>query len=163
MTLKKKKKYSLGKFEKIGKLLETIVAGNLKGEIQTHKQIFTLWSSLVGEQISKKAEPSKLKVNKIGSKNILFIKLLGPYGPEISLQLEEIKEKINLYYGSDFISKVAFVPFNQFQRLKILDKLSKNDKTEERCQKLIPEILVSDLGLNSALAKLKENLLKRKK
>jgi hypothetical protein len=88
---------------------------------------------------------------------------LGPYGPEISLQLEDIKEKINLYYGNDFISKVSFMPFNQYRRPKILDKLQKNDRTEERYQKFSPEILVSDSRLNSALAKLKENLLKRKK
>ena len=45
-----------------------------------------------------------------GGGNILYLRLLGPYGPELSLQFEEIKEKINLYYGSEFIIRVAFSP-----------------------------------------------------
>ena len=103
-------KQSAGKFKKIGSLIEPLLKANMLDSRHNQNHIFSLWPDLVGEKISRKSKPDRLKISRNGGGNILFIQLLGPYGPEISLQVEEIKEKINVYYGSNFISKVVFSP-----------------------------------------------------
>jgi len=156
-------KQSLRKFQKIGNLIEPLIKINMKGKMQSQKHIFSLWSNLVGEEISKKSRPHKLKISKNGYCNILFIELLGPYGPEISLQVEDIKEKINLYYGVEFVSKIIFAPNKQGHNDKVLDSRKKEKRNIGINLSPIPETSVSVKKLNSALATLKENLLQREK
>ena len=106
----KKMKQQAGKFKKLGSLIEPLLKVNVPDWRKNQNHIFSLWENLVGEKISKKSKPDKLKINRSGGGNILYIRPLGPYGPELSLQAEEIKEKINFYFGSEFIIKVVFSP-----------------------------------------------------
>ena len=153
-------KQSAGKFKKIGSLIEPLLKANMPDWRHNQNHIFSLWSNLVGEKISRKSKPDRIKINRNGGGNILFIKLLGPYGPEISLQVEEIKEKINVYYGSNFISKVVFSPTlysqnsnNQKEEKKNLNKMINNNFQATFLNK----------KLMSALTTLKGNLVQLEK
>ena len=156
-------KKSHRKFQKIGNFIEPLVRINMKGKTQSQKHIFSLWSDLVGEEISKKSKPHKLKISKHGYGNVLFIELLGPYGPEMSLQVEDIKEKINLYYGIEFVSKIIFAPSKHNDNKQVLDARKKEMQNIENNLRSVPEATVSNKKLNSALATLKANLLQREK
>ncbi len=151
-------KQSAGKFKKIGSLIEPLLKANIPDWRKNQNHLFSLWPDLVGEKISRKSKPDKLKISRNGNGNILFIQLLGPYGPEISLQVDEIKEKINFYYGSNFISKVAFSP-------TIYNNVSENIDTQKEEKKKLNktfnynfEATLLNRKLISALTTLKGNL-----
>ena len=153
-------KQSAGKFKKIGSLIEPLLKANIPDWRKNQNHLFSLWPDLVGEKISRKSKPDKLKISRNGGGNILFIQLLGPYGPEISLQVDEIKEKINFYYGSNFISKVVFSP--------TLDSQNSNKQKEEKknLNKMINnnfQATFSNKKLMSAISTLKANLVKLEK
>ena len=156
-------KQSTGKFKKIGSLIEPLMKLNIPDWRQNQNHIFSFWPHLVGEKISRKSKPDRLKISRNGGGNILFIQLLGPYGPEISLQLEEIKEKINFYYGSNFISKVVFSP-------TLHNNVSQNINAQKEEKKNFNKMFNNDFEatflnkkLMSALTALKGNLVKLEK
>ena len=151
-------KQSTGKFKKIGSLIEPLMKLNIPDWRQNQNHIFSFWPHLVGEKISRKSKPDRLKISRNGGGNILFIQLLGPYGPEISLQVEEIKEKINFYYGSNFISKVVFSP-------TLYNNVGENVNTQKEEKKKLNETFSNNFEstllnkkLMSALTTLKGNL-----
>jgi len=156
-------KQSAGKFKKIGSLIEPLLKANMPDWRHNQNHIFSLWSNLVGEKISRKSKPDRLKINRNGGGNILFIQLLGPYGPEISLQVEEIKEKINFYYGSNFISKVVFSP-------TLYNHVSQNSNKQKEEKKNLNKMINTNFQatllnkkLMSALITLKGNLIQMEK
>ena len=156
-------KQSAGKFKKIGSLIEPLLKANMPDWRHNQNHIFSLWSNLVGEKISRKSKPDRIKINRNGGGNILFIQLLGPYGPEISLQVEEIKEKINVYYGSNFISKVVFSP-------TLYSNYSQNSNKQKEEKKNLNKMINNNFQatflnkkLQSALSTLKGNLIKLEK
>ena len=156
-------KQSAGKFKKIGSLIEPLLKANMPDWRHNQNHIFSLWSNLVGEKISRKSKPDRIKINRNGGGNILFIQLLGPYGPEISLQFEEIKEKINFYYGSNFISKVVFSP-------TLYSNYSQNSNKQKEEKKNLNKMINNNFQatflnkkLKSALSTLKGNLVNLEK
>ncbi len=156
-------KQSAGKFKKIGNLIESLFKANMPDWRQNQNHIFSLWSELVGESISQKTKPDKLKIIRNGGGNILFIQLLGPYGPEISLQVEEIKEKINLYYGTNLISKVAFSPTGYNNVGLLVNKKKENKENMNKTRNNIFDKTLSNKKLISALSTLKNNLVELEK
>ena len=157
----KKMKQRARKFKKIGNLIEPLLKANVPEWRKNQNHIYSLWENLVGEKISKKSKPDKLKINRNGGGNILYIRLLGPYGPELSLQVEEIKEKINHYYGSDYIIKVAFSPtaYNSGrQTVTAKEKPNLNKNCDHSLDKSI-----SNKQLVAALTALKDNIVKLEK
>tara|TARA_X000001036_G_scaffold387231_1_gene382836 strand:- start:1418 stop:1897 length:480 start_codon:yes stop_codon:yes gene_type:complete len=156
-------KQSAGKFKKIGSLIEPLLKANMPDWRQNQNHIFSLWPNLVGEKISRKSKPDRLKISRHGDGNILFIQLLGPFGPEISLQVEEIKEKINLYYGSNFISKVVFSPtlYNNVGQNSNRQKEEKNNSNKMINNNFQASFL--NKKLMSALTNLKGNLVQLEK
>ena len=156
-------KQSAGKFKKIGSLIEPLLKANMPDWRHNQNHIFSLWSNLVGEKISRKSKPDRIKINRNGGGNILFIQLLGPYGPEISLQVEEIKEKINLYYGSNFISKVVFSPTAyKNMRPSVNSKEKEIKNLHKKCNDTF-DVSVSNKELKLALNTLKNNLVQLEK
>ena len=66
-------KQSAGKFKKIGSLIEPLLKANMPDWRQNQNHIFSLWPNLVGEKISRKSKPDRLKISRHGDGNILFI------------------------------------------------------------------------------------------
>jgi len=56
MTYQKK-----SNFRSIGKLIEPLVRRHGSTSIVSHSKLFNIWGTLVGEDISKKAQPIKIK------------------------------------------------------------------------------------------------------
>lgn len=66
------------------------------------------WDKIMGSEISSIASIASIKKMKDGNFNIT----LRPNNPAFTLQLsymtEEIKEKINKYFGRDAVAKISF-------------------------------------------------------
>ena len=58
--------------------------------------------------MSKKAKPVKITFPKSGLGATLTIEIDGSFGPEIDLQRESIKEKVNRVYGYTAIAKIIY-------------------------------------------------------
>ena len=156
-------KQSVSKFKKIGRLIEPILKVNMPEWKYRQNHIFSLWEEIVGEKISGKTKPDQFKTNRKTGGNILFIKLLGAYGPEISLQLENIKEKINLFYGTNFISRVHI---STRLHTRTVNKSTVDTKEEVKLGNSynnVGENLYSNQRLLSALTLLRKNLVKLEK
>ena len=65
-------KYQKSNFKSIGKLVEPLVKRHGSTSIVSYSKLFNIWETLVGENISKKAQPIRIKLLKVGLK-IFFI------------------------------------------------------------------------------------------
>ena len=99
-------KYQKSNFKSIGKLIVPLVKRHGNATFISYSKLFNIWETLVGENISKKSQPIKLKAIKGGEQNILYLGMRGPFMAELSLQLQDIIEKINSYYSKKVIAKI---------------------------------------------------------
>ena len=98
--------YQKSNFKSIGKLIEPLVRTHGRASIVSYSKLLNIWGTLVGENISKKAQPIRIKTTKGGKQNILYLGMNGPYMPELSLQTQDIIEKINSYYSKEVIAQI---------------------------------------------------------
>ena len=87
-------KYHKRNFKSIANLIEPLVKRHGQLNIISYAKLLDIWDTIVGKEISKKANPIKMKTIKGGEKNILYLGMTGPYMAELSLQLPYIIEKI---------------------------------------------------------------------
>mgnify|MGYP003326967217 FL=1 len=92
-------KYYKRNFKSIGNLIEPLVKRHGQLNIISYAKLLDIWDTIVGEEISKKAHPVKMKAIRGGEKNILYLGMTGPYMAELSLQLRDIIENINSFYS----------------------------------------------------------------
>ena len=99
-------KYQKSNFKSIGKLIAPLVKRHGDNTKISDFKLFNIWETLVGESISKKAQPIKIKTIKGGEHNILYLGMTGPYMAELSLQIQDIIEKINSYYSKEVVTQI---------------------------------------------------------
>ena len=66
-------KYHKRNFKSIGNLIEPLVRRHGQVKIISHEKLLNIWDTIVGEDISKKARPIRIKAIKGGKKNILYL------------------------------------------------------------------------------------------
>tara|TARA_B100001057_G_C22158266_1_gene684658 strand:+ start:58 stop:549 length:492 start_codon:yes stop_codon:yes gene_type:complete len=154
--------YQKSNFRSIGKLIEPLVRRHGSTSIISHSKLFKIWGTLVGEDISKKAQPIKIKTIKGGEQNILYLGMNGPYMAELSLQTQDIIEKINSYYSNEVIVQI------KLQRIH--DTMSRNVVELENLQdfvgtksKVSSDSLLDIVELEHSLSKMKNNLTNSRK
>ena len=149
--------YQKSNFRSIGKLIEPLVRRHGSTSTVSHSKLFKIWGTLVGEDISKKAQPIKIKTIKGGEQNILYLGMNGPYMAELSLQTQDIIEKINSYYSNEVIAQIKLqrihdtmsrnvVEFDNLKDFVITKKKESNDP------------LMDIVELEHSLRKMKNNL-----
>ena len=154
--------YQKSNFKSIGKLIEPLVKRHGSTSIVSYYKLLKIWNTLVGENISKKAQPIRIKTMNGGDQNILYLGMNGPYMAELSLQIQDIREKINSYYSKEVIAQI------RLQRIH--DTISKNVVELDSSQKFastknteskdpIPDIV----ELEHAITKMKNNLTNSRK
>ena len=149
-------KYQKNNFKSIGKLIEPLVKKNCSLTIISNAKLLKIWEALVGENISKKAQPIRIKTIK-GGENILYLGMYGPYMAELSLQTQDIIEKVNTYYSKKVIAKIKLQRLHETigRNVVELDSLQNfiNTKNEELSD---PKLDVVEL--EHAITKMKNNL-----
>ncbi len=149
--------YQKSNFKSIGKLIEPIVRRHGSKSIVSHSKLFNIWGTLVGENISKKAQPIGIKAIKGGEKNILYLGMNGPYMPELSLQLQEIIEKINSFYSKEVIVQIKLKRLHDANHKNVVELDNSHDFGAIKNVETI-DTKFSVLRLEHALTKMKDYL-----
>ena len=152
-TMKNKK----SNFKSIGKLIAPLVNRNGQANIVSLSKLLSIWDTIVGEEISRKASPIRMKTIKGGKKNILYLGMTGPYMAELSLQIQDIIGRINSYYAKELIVKIKLQRMHDINNKNVLKLVNTHDfrstKNEENKEPKLAAVQLED-----ALTKMKNNL-----
>lgn len=150
-------KYQKSTFKSIGNLIEPLIKARGKIDIISFSKLFGIWDTIVGEEISKKVRPIKIKTEKSGTENTLYLGMEGPYMAELSLQKQDIIEKINSYYSKKVIYRVKIQQLQNYSDVNIVDL---EDPQNLGGFKSLSSTSSNprDVRLEQALQKLKHNL-----
>ena len=150
-------KYYKENFKSIGNLIEPLVKRHGQLNIISYAKLLDIWDAIVGEEISKKAHPIKMKTIKSGEKNILYLGMTGPFMAELSLQLRDIIEKINSFYSKEVIVQIKLQRLYDINHKNVVElenshEFSGTKNLETNDSKL------AVIKLENALTKMKNNL-----
>ena len=155
-------KYQKSNFKSIGKLIAPLLTKHGNATIISPSKLLNIWETLVGESISKKAIPIRMKAIKGGEKNILYLGMTGPYLAELSLQMRDIIEKINSYYSKEVISKIKLQrPYDTTVRNVVEFDELQNFVGMKNVVPVDPKLDIAEL--EHALTKMKNNLTNSRK
>ena len=106
-------------FQKISNFFNEIIPENLKQKRFIYDNIFNNWKQIVGDDISLIAIPLHLKFyKKNSSKATLTIEVHQILAHEVQLLSDNIKERINSFYGFDVINKIKLKKTDNINLLK---------------------------------------------
>ena len=150
-------KYHKKNFKSVGKLIEPLLKRYGQLNIISYTKLLDIWDTIVGEEISKKAHPIKMKTIKGGEKNILYLGMTGPYMAELSLQLRDIMEKINSFYSKEVIVQIKLKRLHDTNHKNVVELDNSHEfGTSKKIETTDPKFSV--MQLEHALNKMKNNL-----
>ena len=150
-------KYHKRNFKSIGNLIEPLVKRHGQLNIISYAKILGIWDAIVGEEISKKAHPIKMKTIKGGEKNILYLGMTGPYMAELSLQLPDIIEKINSFYSKEVVDQIKFQRLHDINNKNVVE-LDNSHDFSATISREPTDPQIAGIQLENALTKMKNNL-----
>ena len=154
--------YQKSNFKSIGKLIDPLVRIHGSGSIVSLTKFVNIWGTLVGENISKKAQPIRIKTIKGGDQNVLYLGMTGPHMAELSLQIQDIREKINSYYSKEVIAQIKLQRLHNTIDRNVVDLDSlQNFVNTKNTESIDP--LMDIVELEHALTKMKNNLTNSRK
>jgi len=150
-------KYNKRNFKSIGDLIEPLIKRHAQLNIISYAKLLDIWDTIVGEEISKKAHPIKMKTIRGGEKNILYLGMTGPYMAELSLQLRDIIENINSFYSKEVIVQIKLQRLHDINHKNVVGLDNSHDFcAKKNIETTDPKIAV--IQLENALTKMKNNL-----
>ena len=150
-------KYHKRNFKSIANLIEPLVKRHGQLNIISYARLLDIWDTIVGEEISKKAHPIKMKTIRGGEKNILYLGMTGPYMAELSLQLRDIIENINSFYSKEVIVQIKLERLHNINHKNVVELDNSHDfSATKRIETTDPKIAA--IQLENALTKMKNNL-----
>ncbi len=154
--------YHKSNFKSIANLIAPLVKRHDNVNIISYAKLLNIWETVIGEEISKKAHPIRMKTIKGGRKNILFLGMTGPYMAELSLQKRDIIEKINSYYSKEVIVQIKLQRLLQINDKNVVELDNINDfgalKSEDSTGSQL-----AVMRLEQALTEMKNNLYNSRK
>ena len=155
-------KYQKRNFKSIGKLIEPLVKRHGQLNMISYAKLLDIWDTIVGEEISKKAHPIKMRTIKGGEKNILYLGMTGPYMAELSLQLQDIIEKINSFYSKELIVQIKLQRLHDVNHKNVVELDNPHDVTALKSIETT-DTKLAVMQLENALIKMKNNLYNSRK
>ena len=150
-------KFHKKNFKSIGDLVEPLVKRHGQLKIISYAKLLDIWDTIVGEEISKKAHPIKMKTIKSGEKNILYLGMTGPYMAELSLQLHDIIEKINSFYSKEVIVQIKLQRIYNIKSKNVVELDNSHDFSGTKSIET-NDSKFAVIQLENALTKMKNNL-----
>ena len=154
--------YQKTNFKSIGKLIEPLVRRHGSTSIISCSKLFNIWGTLVGEDISKKTQPIRIKTITGGEQNILYLGMNGPYMAELSLQIKDIIEKINSHYSKEVIVKIKLQRIHDTMSRNVVELDNLQDFASTK-NKESSDPLLDIVELEHSLSKMKNNLTNSRK
>ena len=151
-------KYHKSNFKSIGNLILPFVKRHGQENIISYSKLLNIWTTVVGEDIAKKAHPIRMKTIQGGKRNILYLGMAGPHMAELSLQLKDIIEKINSHYSKEVIVQIKLQRLYNFNDKNVVELDTSHDfgATTKNDASSHPELAF--VQLEQALIKMKNNL-----
>ena len=150
-------KYYKRNFKSIGDIIEPLLKRHGEPNIISYVKLLDVWDTIVGEEISKKAHPVKIKTIRGGEKNILYLGMTGPYMAELSLQLRDMIENINSFYSKEVIFEIKLQRLHNINNKNVVELDNSHDfSAAKSIETTDPNIAV--IKLENALTKMKNNL-----
>ena len=144
-------------FKSIGDLIEPLVKRHGQLNIISYAKLLDIWDTIVGKEISKKANPIKMKTIKGGEKNILYLGMTGPYMAELSLQLPDIIEKINSFYSKEVVDQIKLQRLHDIYHKNVVELDTSHDFSATKSREPT-DPKIAGIQLENALTKMKNNL-----
>ncbi len=119
-----------------GNTLPRGIKGILKKNGYNYSEIISKWSLLVGKDISNFCYPKSIKMKQAGKSGTLV--LMVERGNEINVEYskEEIKNKINSYFGYKLINEIYLKTFTlKKKKKKKKKKIKKKSKKKKKKKK----------------------------
>ena len=115
------------------------------------------WTKIVGQKISNDCYPYRIKMGKEMKNGCIILNVLNGKQLDIEYLRQDIKDKINMYFGTEVIDKIKLRVINQKQSkrkqenpIDTKDKFDKkimeiqNDKLEKSLKNLIEAYRLRD-------------------
>ena len=103
----RKRNASRDRFIKASHILENVIQKNFSKKGFEDSSLLFHWGDIVGKEISEVTRPLKLNISKENKLTTLKIQVNRAYAPQISLSLDQIKAKVNQFFGYRAISEVV--------------------------------------------------------
>ena len=157
--------------KKASKFLEEIMNDSLKQRGFIYHTLFNRWTEIVGDELSVVTTPVRMKFSRRNDVAILTIRINSALLPEMQLQVENIIERINYFYGKITVKTIKLEGSNELSLLRspkevILEVNSQNDETAKKLPlDEVPkiQIKIADPELYSLLQILKRNWIEKNK
>ena len=150
-------KFHKTNFKSIGDLVEPLIKRHGQLKIISYAKLLDIWDTIVGEEISKKAHPIKMRTIKSGKKNMLYLGMTGPYMAELSLQLRDIIEKINSFYSKEVIVQIKLKRLYDIKSKNVVELDNSHDFSGTKSIET-DDSKFAVIQLENALTKMKNNL-----
>lgn len=93
----------MGNIEDIDSVLKKVISELKLSDKINKAKLFNHWEDIIGEEISKKAKPKRLK------KGLLYVSVTtSTWANELNLMSGQIIRKINSYIGEDIVKEIRF-------------------------------------------------------
>ena len=100
-----KRKVSKG-FQKASSFLGRITQKGFEKKGFSQSKLLTHWSETVGPEVARYSKPLRITFDSKSLSSTLTLEINGAYGPELKMQREAIREKINRLYGYNAVSRI---------------------------------------------------------
>ncbi len=150
-------KHQKSNFKSIGKIIVPLVKKHGYSTTVNFTKFLNIWEAVVGDEISKKAQPIRMKSIKGGKKNILYLSMTGPFMAELSLQTRDIIEKINSYYSEEVIGEIKLQRLNHITNKNVVE-IDNFPSLDAPKSERATNLKIESKQLEHALAKMKNNL-----
>ena len=162
--------YGAQDLKKASIFLDEIVEDSLKQRGFIYHTLFNRWTEIVGDELSAVTTPARLKFSRRYDGAILTIRINSALVPEMQLQVENMIERINCFYGKITVKNIKLEGSNELSLLRsskevVSKKNSKNDETAKKLpldEGLNIQIKIEDPELHSILQILKRNWIEKK-
>lgn len=137
-------------------------------------KLLTNWKEVIGIELYQISKPVKVSFPKNGLGAILTIEINGSFGPELDMQKEIIKEKVNRLYGYTAVVKIKFkssstLGYDRSKKVKFFSSLNQNKQEDREAspQDVINFVQslslcdVTDQSLRETLHEMSNNFIKR--
>ena len=150
--------------------LDQIVEDSLKQRGFIYHTLFNRWAEIVGDELSVVTIPVRMKFSKRNDGATLTVRINSALVPEIELQVENIIERINYFYGKITVKTIKLEGSNELSLLRSSKEAisKKNIENDEMAKKLTLDqgpkiqIKIADPELHSILQILKRNWIEKK-
>ncbi len=154
MTMTTKTRSNEG-FKKTSVLLDNLTKKNFEKRGFSQRKILTHWIEVVGASLGEKTNPLRISFSKKSEGGTLFLEVFGSYGPEIQMQSELIKEKVNKVYGYSAINRILIKQTSRgFFDSAVTKDIKKQDSSAGATLELAEINKIHDMELRNQLKEL---------